>query len=131
MNKRTAPALLGVLALGLLLNACTTFEGNAYKVIGTTTTAVEAARKAWVDYVTKQRVVLATNQAELTKLETNVAKVQVVYGQYQVAMQAAHDAVIYYKTHQGTEDSVTLALNTVSASGGSLVALINSLIGGK
>lgn len=111
----------------LALSACVSWEVTAYRTIGTITASTEAARKSWVDYVGKKRVELAGKPADLQALEADVARGGVVYGQYQTAMRAAHDAIVAYKTGAATQDAVTIALNAVSAASGNLISLLQQL----
>lgn len=115
--------------LALLLAACATFETNAYKTLSVTASGVEAARKSWVDYVTQQRTLLATNSPARKGLEEQVAMSVVVYGQYQTAMRVAEDAVKTYKLAPTNQAPVTTALNAVSAASGNIIRLVNGFMG--
>ena len=118
--------ILPVLAMACLV-ACATFEGNAYKTISTISTTVEAARKSWVLYVTQQRTLLANNPVETQKLEVQVAKVGVIYAEYQTAMRAANDVISAYRAGKDTQGSVTLVINALSSASGNIIALISQL----
>lgn len=123
MRQLTLP-LIAVVAC---LVACASFDRAAYNTISTTTTAVEAARKAWVDYVTQQRV-LIPDPSKRQDLEVKVAKVGFSYGQYQLAMRVAQDAITSYHMASTNQPAVTTAITALSAAGGDLVALIRSFL---
>lgn len=123
---RQLKCLLPLLGMVCLV-ACATFESTSYKTISTITTTVEAARKGWVLYVTQQRTLLAGNPAAAQKLETEVAKVGVIYADYQTAMRAAQDAITAYRAGKGTQNGVTLVVNALAAASGNLIALISQI----
>lgn len=118
--------MVGLVALVCLIG-CATFETNTGKTISSVATTVEAARKAWVAYVTEQRV-LQPNAALRQDLEKKVAKVGDAYGKYQAAMRTANATLTAYHNAPADQSTVKTALAAVSASAGELVGLINSLI---
>lgn len=129
MNKRTAPALAGILALGLFLSACATFQSNAIKSYQVITTGVEAARKGWVDYVTQQRILVAGQPEQAKALELQVLKVGVVYSEYQQAAAAASDALNAYAKAPADQSRVEAAMSALAAASGKLIPLIKQITG--
>lgn len=127
MNRlRTIGPAVG---LALLLAACASFEVNSYKTLSVTASGVEQARKGWVDYVTQQRTLLATNSPARKGLEEQVAISVVVYDEYQTAMRIAEDAVKAYKLAPTNQAPVTTALNAVAAASGNIIRLVNGFMG--
>lgn len=113
MNRLLSPLLL----LVLLLSACSTFENNAYKVIGSTAVTVDAARKGWNDYAMRG---LATRQ--------QVAEVADYYAKYQSAMLVAQRAVAGYKV-SNNQDELSRALDGLSNASGDIIKVINVYMG--
>lgn len=126
-NSLAALAAIAVLALAV---GCASFESNSGKTIAGITGTVDQARKAWVNYVTDQRA-LQPDPAQRQALEQQVAKVGVVYAQYQQAMRTANAALTAYHNSPADQSKVNTAIAAVSAASGDLVALINSIINAK
>ena len=105
--------LLGVLtAVG-----CASFERNAYRVVGTTTTLVDAAMNAWGDYV---RSDAATAEQE--------AKVKATYMKYQLTGATAKAVIDSYRKNLLTENEVNAALKAASENAAALIDLIVSFL---
>lgn len=103
------------LALAFLL-ACA-YEKTAFRTVGSLTTVVDAAMKAYGDEV-KLNHITAENQT----------KVKTFYDSYYASIQLAQSVVLSYKEGSATRSSVQQALDAASASAQPLINLIKTLI---
>lgn len=111
--------ILPLLVVLALLPACTTFKGNAGKVLSSTALTVDAAMKGWASYVVLNNVP-ADKQMP----------VRVAYGQYQTAMAAARDAYVSLALNNDT-NAWTVAQQALTAASSNLTKLIQQLSQGK
>jgi type IV pilus biogenesis protein CpaD/CtpE len=122
-------AALLVAAMTMVLVGCATPEKAAYNTLATTAQTVEAGRKAWVDYVTQQRQVLATGTQARAELEMQVQQGAEVYAKYQQAMRVARAAVTTWKTAPQDQTALNTALDVLAKTAGEFIKFAGQITG--
>lgn len=106
----------------------TTPDVTAFKVLKSTAVSVDSAKSAWVDYVTAQRKIMPVGTKVRAELEANVAKGSVIYGQYQIAMEGAINALDTYRKAPVDMSPVNKAISVLSASASDFIALVRAIM---
>jgi hypothetical protein len=112
MSQRISAMVL--ISAILVLSGCATVETTAYRTLGSTSSLVDNAMKAWGDYV---RAGLAT--------PTDQQTCRGLYIRYQAGMKVAKTAVLSYKAGLEKDDTtLNTALSTATASASDLIAFV-------
>lgn len=108
---------LPTLLLALVLSSCATFQGNAGKVLASTSQTVDAAMQSWAQY-------LKVNPLPPSRQY----KVQKAYQNYQVSMAAAEKAYIALAKN-GDKNGWQQASIALTASQAEIIAAITAITG--
>jgi hypothetical protein len=117
--------ILVPLAFSLSLG-CATWQGAAYKSLGSTAVLVDGAMRAWAGYVVQER---AAHPDQLLALEINEAKVRLAYSKYQAAMRVAREVIAQTEKDKTTaKPAWDKSLSAVEAASGELADLVRLLM---
>ena len=110
--------LCGVM-MAVTLISCASFEKNAYISLGGTTTAVEIARQAYINYA-NNCLCVTSNQFR---------RVQNAYESYQTAAALTQQAIVNFKSAATpNENALKAALDGSAAETSNLLAVITSAL---